>query len=355
MNIVLHSSDLFSPVLSVSIVSILENNKEEKEINFYIIEHNISIDHQAMVERMVKHYPNAFIVFIPMPDVNQEFGLGLKMIKSIWLFDSYCRLFLGTLLPKDVERVLYLDCDTLCCGSLRKFYNMDMEDCYAAGVIDCLSEEYYKLFGMDSTSRYCNSGIILFDLKKWREDNIEEKIAEYVRSQDGYVFFMEQSVFNIVLQNKIKVVHPRYNTYTLMAVFSHRNLRLLRRCVRFYSDEEIDEALATPVLMHLTNCFYVKGRPWIEGNNHPYRELFMKYRALTPWKDVPLFPDKSSILQKTVAFIAPLMPQGLLCRIIGWVYNDLRPNKIRRASKAWKATHGCRIEYKEGKQSKKGY
>ena len=42
MNIVLHSSDLFSAVLAVSMVSILENNKEEQNLNFFVIEHEIS-------------------------------------------------------------------------------------------------------------------------------------------------------------------------------------------------------------------------------------------------------------------------------------------------------------------------
>lgn len=176
MNIVLHSSDLFSAVLVVSMVSIMENNKEEHKIDFYIIEHEISEKHKQMIIGMVEKYPNSYVHFIPMPDINTKFGLGLKMIKSIWLFDSYSRLFLGTLLPAEVNRVLYLDCDTLCNSSLHDFYHMDFEGNYAAGVIDCLSDAYYELFGMDKTSRYCNSGMLLINLKKWREDNMEKQL-----------------------------------------------------------------------------------------------------------------------------------------------------------------------------------
>lgn len=90
---------------------------------------------------------------------------------------------MGTLLPDDVDRVLYLDCDTLCNGSLHDFYNLNFGDNYAAGVIDCLSEAYYDLFDMDKTSRYCNSGMLLFNIKKWREDNMETIVANYVRSK----------------------------------------------------------------------------------------------------------------------------------------------------------------------------
>lgn len=330
MNVVLHSSDLFSAVLAVSMVSILENNKGEETLNFFVIEHEISESHKGDLCNIISKYQNANLTFIPMPDINTQFGLGLKMIKSIWLFDSYCRLFLGTLLPQSVDRVLYLDCDTLCNENLSDFYNTDLEDYYAAGVIDCLSDPYYELFDMDKTSRYCNSGMLLFNLKKWREDNMENTVADYVRSKNGYVFFMEQSVVNILLQNKIKIVHPRYNTYTLMVAFSHENLRRLRRCTRYYSDSEIDEAIKNPVIIHLTNGFYVKGRPWIEGNQHPFRDLFMKYRALTPWKNEPLFPDKSDWKQKAVTTFVNVLPQRIMCYVVGWIYNVWRPKRIKK-------------------------
>lgn len=330
LNIVLHSSDLFSAVLAVSMVSILENNKNENSINFYIIEHGISASHQKKIKEMVDGYPNAHLSFIPMPDINKDFGLGLKMIKSIWLFDSYCRLFLGSLLPDSVERVLYLDCDTLCNGRLREFYDIDFENNYAAGVIDCLSDGYYELFDMDGDSRYCNSGMLLFNLKKWREDNMEKAVTEYVKSKNGYVFFMEQSVVNVLLQNKIKIVHPKYNTYTLMVAFSHGNLRRLRHCTRYYSDAEIDEAVLNPVIVHLTNGFYVKGRPWIEGNKHPFRHLYMKYRSLTPWKEEPLFSDKSNWKQKAITTIVNVLPQNIMCSIVGWLYNEWRPARIKK-------------------------
>lgn len=66
---------------------------------------------------------------------------------------------------------------------------------------------------------------------------------------------MEQSVVNILLQNRIMIVHPKYNTYTLMVSFTHDNLRKLRRCVRYYTDRDIDEAVNNPILIHLTNGF----------------------------------------------------------------------------------------------------
>ena len=54
------------------------------------------------------------------------------------------------------------------------------------------------------------------DLIRWRKQKIGDKVAEYVREHNGYVFFMEQTVFNAVLDSQIYILHPRYNVFSLM-------------------------------------------------------------------------------------------------------------------------------------------
>ena len=199
--------------------------------------------------------------------------------------------------------------------------------------MDAVGEHYYKLFGMNDTSRYCNSGMMLFNLKKWREDGIEGNVARYVRQHNGYVFFMEQSVMNIVLQDKIKILHPKYNVYTLISSMSYQDLKLLRHCKRFYTEKECEEAKTDPRLIHLTNLFMVKGRPWYEGNEHTYKELFMKYRMLTPWKDDSLMRMSLSTQKKIQFVVMKMFPRKLLLSMIGILYEYIRPIQIARSQK----------------------
>lgn len=329
INVAYHSSDSFAPVLAVSMTSIMENNKSADGITFYVIENKITEENKQKLKALVEGYDRN-IVFIPLPDMQKEFGLNLLLVQKKWVFDSYCRMFLSSILPEGTERVLYLDCDTLCHADLQEYYNTDLEGYCCAGVTDCLGEKYYDFFEMNKTSRYVNSGAILINLKAWREEGIEQKVVDYVDKKHGYVFFMEQSVLNIVLQDKIKVMHPRYNTFTLMLAFSRKNLYRLRDCVRFYSAKEVEEAVANPCIIHLTNLFYVKGRPWIEGNEHPYKDIYMHYRALTPWKDEPLFADRTPKSRKMLVSFLHLLPEALVCSLIGWVYNFWRPMYIKR-------------------------
>ena len=329
MNVAYHSSDSFAPVLAVSMVSIMENNKHMDDITFYVLEKQMSNESKQKLMNLAAAY-NRKLVLSPMPDMQKYYNFPIARVRKKWILDSYCRLFLGSILPKEVERVLYLDCDTLCHGDLQELWNMDLQGCYCGAVTDAVGEHYYELFEMNQTSHYCNSGMVLFDLKRWREDSMENKVAEYVREKNGFVFFMEQSVMNIVLQDKIKILHPKFNTYTLMSALSFQEIHWLRHCKRFYTKEKCEEARKDPRLIHLTNLFLIKGRPWIEGNNHPYSEMFLNYRMLTPWKDEPLMKMNISLLKHIQMGLIKILPKWICLPLIGIVYEYIRPRQIAR-------------------------
>ena len=187
MNVAYHSSNSYCPVLGTSIVSLLENNKSFDSIRIFVIEEKISEQNKDKLKAMVDSYGRE-IVFIPMPDVNKTQNLGLKAVRSDWIFNSYCRLFLDQILPEDVDRVLYLDSDVLILGDLQELWNIDLEGKCVAGVTDCLSEKYYEMLDMSRTSHYCNSGVQLQDLRQWKEQKVGDKVRDYVHKSGGYIF-----------------------------------------------------------------------------------------------------------------------------------------------------------------------
>ena len=91
MNVAYHSSDSYCPVLGTSIASLLDNNKSFDNIRIFVIEEKISEHNKNKLKSMVDDYGRE-IVFIPMPDVNKTQKLGLKAVRSDWIFNSYCRL-----------------------------------------------------------------------------------------------------------------------------------------------------------------------------------------------------------------------------------------------------------------------
>lgn len=328
LNVVYHSSDLFAPVLGTSMASVFENNKSVEEIHVYVFENPLSDENKGKLVSLAEKY-NRNVHFIKMPDVNSDQRLGLKAVKDGWFFNSYMKLFLDDYLPSTIERVLYLDSDVLVVDDLTELINIDMKGCCAAGVIDALGEKYYKLLSLNEDARYCNSGVILEDLTVWRKMNIGDRIRKYSKENGGYVFFMEQTAFNAVLQGEILILHPKYNTYSMMQSMTYEEIWKLRKPERFYTKQEIAEAVQKPAIIHLTNSFLITNRAWYENTNHPERDRYRYYKSLTPWKDEPGFPDKRDGKKKLIQKIVDMIPRSVLLPMVELVYNNWRVNKIQ--------------------------
>ena len=328
MNVAYHSSDLFAPVLGTSIVSLLENNKSFDSIDIYVIENKISSENKRKLQSMVESY-NRNISFIPMHDVNEEENLGLKKIKDNWLFDSYCRMFLDKYLPESVERVLYLDSDVLIVDDLTELWSTDLDGKPVGTVKDCVSKEYFELFGLGEDTYYCNSGVILFDLNLWNKMNIGNKVRDYVKKNNGYVFFMEQSVLNVCLQHKMYALPVRYNTMTMINAMSYDEIVTLRKPYNYYTQKEVEKAKNKPAILHMITFFLITNRAWFANTNHPVKDIYRKYYAMTPWKDTPLFEDKRTAKKKITQAIVDHIPRKILLPIVSFVYNYPRIWKIR--------------------------
>lgn len=327
MNVVYHCTDNYAFITGTSIVSIFENCKDIDDINVYIIENGFKDETKEKYNRLAEKYGQKMF-FIPMPNVNKEYDLGLTSIKKKWLFDSYSRLFLDTILPP-MDRVLYLDGDTLILHSLKELWEMNMGDKCCAAALDCLGEPYYELFEIDK-GKYCNSGVMLIDLKKWREQKVADEVKDYVHSKQGYVFFMEQSVFNIVLQGRIAYLPAIYNTSSIMQMFTPQQLWRMRKPKYFYDENEIREAVADPTIIHMTGLFYVINKPWNEVTNHPNKELFWSYFTKLDWGKDEMQKDTRSAKTKTMDFLFHATPKRLLIPMVSAVYNGPRIKKIQK-------------------------
>lgn len=341
LNVVYHSSDLFAPVLATSLASLFENNKSFEQIHVYIFEYPMKDENKTKLNLLAEKYGRN-LHYLIMPDINKVENLGLAGVKHEgWFFYSYMKLFLDDLLPRSVERVLYLDSDTLVVDDLTELWELDLQGHPAAGVIDCFSEKYYQVFRLSDGAYYCNSGMILEDLNAWREKRIGDKIRDYCKACNGYVYFMEQTAFNAGTQNDILILHPKYNVYTMMDMHSYDELLKFRKVKRYYSKSEFEEAVAHPKIIHLTSTFLLANRAWYEGSKHPRTREYQKYKELTPWKDKPDFQDKRCGKQKFVQFCVDHLPKSFVLSIAS-IFYDVRIKQIEKKIKLAKAYNtGC--------------
>ena len=136
------------------------------------------------------------------------------------------RLCTGELL--DCDRVIYLDADTFVRGSLGDLYDIDLDQNVIAAVKDKTFSlilgsneakssgltkvdvyDYYKNV-VDIKGYYFNSGVMLIDLKKWREFNVKDRCLEYLKKH-VITLCSDQDALNYTLGDKTLLVGHEWN------------------------------------------------------------------------------------------------------------------------------------------------
>ena len=324
MFVIYHSSDTFADITGVSMLSLFENNKNIEGIHVLYIEKGITQENKNKLQIIAKQYGRT-LEFITMPDWSEKLNIDLKSCKKNWLGFGYNRLFLTEYVPDNVERVLYLDSDTVIENSLEELWNTDLEGWYLAGVDDCLSSKYRTLVNLGENGTYVNSGMLLVNLKKWREENVTQKFVEYIVSQNGYFVFNEQTILNSMFSGKIKILHQKYNVNSLVYLFSYNELMYLRRPLNFsYAETEFYSARQNPIITHFTGNFLVTRRPWIKDSDHPHVNVYLYYKNMTPWANEPLKDIGGNVNLKN-AKLCKKLPRRLMIFLVRILYNNLRP------------------------------
>ena len=94
---------------------------------------------------------------------------------------------------------------------LSEFYDTTLEDVYTAVVNDVMTVwgEEHRTWLQFKEDVYFNSGMMLLNLNKMREDSLPEKLLDY--RLNGINYFMDQDALNVVFEGKIRLVSPEYN------------------------------------------------------------------------------------------------------------------------------------------------
>lgn len=191
----------FADQLVVSLKSMCETARPDDETVVHIVYHNLS---DGVIGAIAKLTSDSFrIQFDRIPDGELERMQAYSKQRPDSPFRAWCgvvfaRLYLARYLPK-VDRVLYLDADTLIRGPLNELFSWDLKG---------------KIFGMvpGIVPEYgYNSGVMVMDLKRMRDEDVfpamDEHIAKYARAYKCH----DQTVINRHFANEITPVDFKYN------------------------------------------------------------------------------------------------------------------------------------------------
>ena len=287
MNIVYIANEKFAVHLGVSLYSLYERNRYEKDIRVFIISTGIGEDSLGKLKSIAKRFGRD-VEIIELKDTSKYFDIGLQ--DSTFDISKMGRLLVGEILPEDVNRILYLDCDMVILHSIRELYNTELGENIIAAVEEptVLERVRYEI-GLDFEASYVNAGLLLIDLKKWRENNLGEKTISYSKSIWDKSLFGEQDAINGVLRWKIKKLLPKYNFFSNYKYFSYNSFIKVYGASLSYTKKDLKEAKRRPVIIH----FAGDERPWIAGSFNPYKKAYDYFKKKTPFRDVPIEKGKN--------------------------------------------------------------
>jgi lipopolysaccharide biosynthesis glycosyltransferase len=168
--------------LGVTLKSLLENCSNPKKLNFYILCADLNLHDKKNINKLLQQYGVTNGVFIDY-DAIEHFGNFNSLYGD---YTCYGRLLLADYILSD--RVLYLDADLVIELDVLAIAFLDFQGKAIAAVNGGLIK--FKLennffcneIGLNPELAAFNSGILLLNLKIWREKNIKNQCLNFASS-----------------------------------------------------------------------------------------------------------------------------------------------------------------------------
>ncbi|MBR3881528.1 MAG: glycosyltransferase family 8 protein [Mailhella sp.] len=251
--------------LAVALASLLHNKARGDRLTICILDGGIAERDRRILEGMAQE-GGASLRFVPVRGESFHDAPIQTLAGSVSHISraAYYRLLLASLLP-DVEKVIYLDCDLVCRGSLAPLYGLDMKGDWLRGVVDIDAETHRRRLGL---RKYICSGVLLVDLKAWREHSVEERCTAFLRDHADMIVLHDQDVLNVVCQEHLGYLDRIWNAQACAT----RQGRL----------SGFNDVAKIANIVH-----FIGGRkPWQAGCQHPFRREYFRYLRMTPYRNM---------------------------------------------------------------------
>lgn len=288
MKIVLAFDDNYAPHAATVIESILDNTTQT--LSFALLYRKLD----ATILTAFRRHFETRVASIDFIEIDPDLLLQVSHTQTAvnLTIDTYLRLFAPQVLPDD-EFIIYLDCDTIVLDDIGKIIEkIDFSQAvYAVKESDpnyklkgwaqvrpierpiapYLSMEAYLYrlrhhLGMAQEAPFFNAGVLIFNLRLWRELELTQQVLEYI-AQNPRLNNGDQDALNAVLNGQFGELAPRWNNGILMFGL-----------MAGYDTSLLHEARYKPAVVHFLGL-----KPWSYMCSHPHKKAYLKYRKLTPW------------------------------------------------------------------------
>ncbi len=310
------ADDNYSMPLAATTRSVVASMQNPQNLSLYIIDGGIS---GANKERIIQNLQSQQVKITWIKARRSQFKN--MQISSTVTIAAYYRLLIPAFLPNEIEKAIYIDSDVIVRSDIEALWNQDIGDNYLLAVQDMgaplVSSSRglvnYQELGIPADSKYFNSGVLVFNLKKWRQNNTSLEVIKYLNDYKQYVRWFDQDGLNAILAGKWGELNARWNQMPYLFRFGSWQESP-------FSEEEYNNLLNHPYIIH----YSTREKPWNDNCNHPQKELFYEYLDNSIWsnwyveqaakkrrqKQMAVFQNLYGSLKKQIKSLIPPTPRN---------------------------------------------
>ncbi|SDJ56650.1 Lipopolysaccharide biosynthesis protein, LPS:glycosyltransferase [Pedobacter sp. ok626] len=278
ISIVVASDNHYAILIAALLKSIEVNHKTEEHIDFHIIDDGIS----PKVKKKLSAIADPKMITLKWFKSKEIIpsNIVIPVDNSAFPLTVYMRVFSPYVVDPEVSRLIYLDVDTIVQDDISKLWNIDLGNYTVAAAqdvgktVDCEwgGIKNYKDLGLTADTKYFNSGVLVINPKKWREEDLSNQVITALSTYKEYVQLADQYGLNVVLANKWQMLDPKWNWFA------------------FQEDKN-------PSLVHFLDI-----KPIFTSYNSQavYRDEFYRYLSMTPWKGFKPISGNQRYVRKVI-------------------------------------------------------
>ncbi|MEG1804296.1 MAG: glycosyltransferase family 8 protein [Clostridia bacterium] len=205
--------DNYVPYLTVALRSLIDNANQENKYSVYILNNGLNTTNKDIIYSY--QCDNFEIEFVNVCERLASCCDALDT-RDYYTKTTYFRFFIQTLFPQ-YDKALYLDADIVVLGDISKLYNVEIGDNFLGAIPEQIVasvkeyRDYSKIvLGLDYR-KYFNAGILVMNLKKFREYDIEQCFIQMIKTYKFETIAQDQDYLNFIAKDKVTYIPLSWN------------------------------------------------------------------------------------------------------------------------------------------------
>ena len=224
--------DNYAPFLSVALSSIVRNSSKTYAYKVIVLYMKLSERNRRMLTSLAAE--NLEIQFISME--NRLDGItdcmSNRLRADYFTLTIYFRLFIPVMFP-EYDKAIYLDSDIVVPGDISELYRTELGDNLLAAAADHSVVDVPQLakyiedgVGIDK-HHYINSGVLLMNLKRMREAQLEQRFLELMNTYHFDCIAPDQDYLNVMCSGKILYLPASWDAMPTQGTEPIKNPKLI--------------------------------------------------------------------------------------------------------------------------------